>query len=105
MAYFADHISEFLSLVFLVGLGLWILGGAVDSYDERKRLSKIYDRSAKEKSQTDLIQALLNAKRFEAAKKQAEAPIDKNGNYCHFDEATGKYLQKDKNGTLREYRP
>ena len=105
MDYVKENISQILSVFFLAGVALWFLAGAFDTSAERKRVRKIDEDRARSKSQNDYIQALLKAKKFEAAKQQIYAPIDKNGNYCHFDEETGKWMQRNKNGTWREYRP
>ena len=105
MDYIAENISSILGSILLLGIVLFFLGTAVNSHDERKRVRDNAKHSAREKSQNDKIQALLKAKRFEAARKQNEAPIDKNGSYCGWDEQTGKWLSRNKNGTWSEYRP
>ena len=105
MDYLRENISQILSLLFLTGVVLWFLAAAFDASEERKRVRQIDADRARSKSQNDYIQALLKAKKFEAAKRQIDAPIDKNGNHCHFDEETGRWMQRNKNGTWREYRP
>jgi hypothetical protein len=103
--YFKENISQILSVVFLAGVVLWFLAGASETLDERKRVRRIDENRARSKTQEDYIQALLKAKKFEAAKRQIDAPIDKNGNHCHYDEPTGRWMQRNKNGTWSEYRP
>ena len=105
MGYFKENISQILSLIFLSALFLWLLIEAIDKYGDQKEIRERDQQRARQKSQNDLIKALLKEKRFDAAKRQIEAPIDKNGNYCSFDEQSGEWLQRTKNGTWRKYRP
>lgn len=105
MDYLRENIAQILSIIFFTMVVLWLLAGAFDAYEERKRVRQNDKNRARSKSQHDYIQALLKAKKFEAAKRQIDAPIDKNGNHCHFDEETGRWMQRSKNGTWREYRP
>ena len=105
MDYFKENISQILSSLMLCGILLWFLVEALEGYGERKR---IYRRDTQRQDtyyHFKEIERLTKAGKLDQARKLMEAPRDKNGNFCSLDQETGRWLQRNKDGTWKEYRP
>ena len=87
--------------VVILGLVLW----AWSSYSEQKDRHEKNQRRSDTKRHFMHIEQLTKDGKLELAKKLIDAPKDKNGNFCDYDEATGRWLYRAKNGTWREIRP
>jgi len=100
-----SNISQILSTLFLIGIVIWFFIEPFDNYQERKRIFKRDSERQDRYYHFKDIDDLIKAGKLDLAKKLMEAPRDKNGNFCKLDSETGRYMQRNKNGTWREYRP
>ena len=89
----------------ILGFVIWIWGEDLGDYQERKRIHKRDAVRQDTYYHFKEIENLTKVGKLEQAKKLMQAPKDKNGNYCALDQETGRWLQKNKNGTWSEYRP